>query len=169
MCIRWQGVVRNVLMRIKMRKAKKGRVKKIDGKKLKIGVVVSQFNDNITKPMLEGALETLKENKVKEKNTRVVWVPGSFEIPLACQRLAETKKFDALIALGCVIKGETDHYYYIADATTDGIMEVILDFNLPIGFGVITTNNLKQAQIRSRGKHNKGREAAEAALALVEI
>lgn len=150
-----------------MLNAKKGKVKQVDGSKLKIGVVVSQFNDNITKSMLEGALETLKENKVKEKNTRVVWVPGSFEIPLACQRLAETKKFNALIALGCVIKGETDHYYYIADGVTDGIMEVILDFNIPIGFGVLMCKNLKQSQARSRGKHNKGREAAEAALAMV--
>lgn len=149
-----------------MLNAKKGKVKKFDGSKLKIGIVISQFNDNITKPMLEGALETLKENKVKKENIKTVWVPGSFEIPLACQRLAKSKKYDALVAIGCVIKGETDHYYYIADATTDGIMEVILDFNLPIGFGVITTNNLKQAQTRSRGRHNKGREAAEAALSM---
>lgn len=150
-----------------MKNAKKGKAKKIDGAKLKIGIVVSRFNDDITSNMLNGALETLRENKVKEKNIKIVQVPGSFEIPLACQRLAETKKYDALIALGCVIKGETDHYYYIADATTDGIMEVILDYNLPIGFGVVTTNNLKQAQARSRGKHNKGREAAVAALAMI--
>ncbi|MDI6778023.1 MAG: 6,7-dimethyl-8-ribityllumazine synthase [Patescibacteria group bacterium] len=147
-----------------MKNAKKGEVKKIDGSKLKIGIVVSQFNDNITKSMLEGALETLKENKVKKENIKIVWVPGSFEIPLACQRLAETKKFDALVAIGCVIKGETDHYYYIANTASDGIMEVVLDYNLPIGFGVITVNNLKQAKARSRGRHNKGREAAEAAL-----
>lgn len=117
--------------------------------------------------MLEGALETLKDNKVKKENIKTIWVPGSFEIPLACQRLAQTKKYDALIALGCVIKGETDHFYYIAGEASRGIINVMLKFDIPVGFGVITTNNLKQAQARSRGKHNKGREAAEAALVMV--
>jgi 6,7-dimethyl-8-ribityllumazine synthase len=151
-----------------MLNAKKGKAKKIDGLKLKIGVVVSKFNDNITEPMLKGALETLKENKVKAENIKTVWVPGSFEIPLACQRFAETKKYDALVAIGCVIKGETDHFYYICSEASRGIMNVMLKFNIPIGFGMLTTQNLKQARIRSRGKENKGREAAEAALAMVE-
>jgi 6,7-dimethyl-8-ribityllumazine synthase len=151
-----------------MLNAKKGKAKKIDGLKLKIGVVVSKFNDNITEPMLKGALETLKENKVKAENIKTVWVPGSFEIPLACQRFAETKKYDALVAIGCVIKGETDHFYYICSEASRGIMNVMLKFNIPIGFGMLTTQKLKQARIRSRGKENKGREAAEAALAMVE-
>jgi len=150
-----------------MLNAKKGKVEKFDGSKLKIGIVVSQFNSNITKPMLEGALETLSKNKVKRENIKTVWVPGSFEIPLACQRLAKTKKYDALIAIGCVIKGETDHFYYICDEASRGIMDVILKFGIPIGFGVLTVGNLKQAQARSRGKENKGREAAEAALAMI--
>ncbi|MDD5489090.1 MAG: 6,7-dimethyl-8-ribityllumazine synthase [Candidatus Moranbacteria bacterium] len=152
-----------------MLNAKKGKVKKIDGSKLKIGIVVSQFNDNITGPMLEGALETLKENQVKEENIEIVWVPGSFEIPLACQKLAETKKYDALVAIGCVIKGETDHYYYICNEVSRGVMDVMLEYNLPIGFGVLTCNNLKQAQVRSRGRENKGREAAVAALAMADV
>lgn len=150
-----------------MRSAQKGKVKKVDGSKLKIGIVVSQFNNDITEKMLEGALETLRENKVKGKNIKVVRVPGSFEIPLACQRLAETKKYDALIAIGCVIKGETDHFYYICNEASRGIMDVMLQLNIPIGFGVLTCSNLKQAQARSRGRHNKGREAAEAALAMI--
>lgn len=150
-----------------MLNAKKGHSKKIDGSKLKIGVVVSQFNSNITEPMLKGALETLLENKVKKENIKVIWVPGSFEIPLACQRLAKSKKFDALVAIGCVIKGETDHFYYICNEVSRGIMNAMLNFNIPIGFGVLTTQNLKQAEVRSRGKENKGREAAEAALAMV--
>lgn len=150
-----------------MLNAEKGKVKKFDGSKLKIGVVVSQFNSNITEPMLDGALKTLEENKVKADNIKTVWAPGSFEISLACQRLAETKKFDALVAIGCVIKGETDHYYYICNETSRGVMDVMLKFDIPIGFGVLTTQNLKQAEIRSRGKHNKGREAAEAALAMI--
>jgi len=152
-----------------MQNAKKGQVKKNDGSKLKIGIVASQFNSNITEPMLEGALGTLRENKVKKENINVVWVPGSFEIPLACQRLAKSKKYDALIAIGCVIKGETDHFYYIAGEAARGIMDVMLERNIPIGFGVLTTKNLKQAEIRSRGKENKGREAAEAALAIIRV
>ena len=152
-----------------MLKAEKGKIKKMDGSKLKIGVVVSQFNSNITESMLEGALETLKDNKVKKENITTVWVPGSFEIPLACQKLAQAKKYDALLAIGCVIKGETDHYYYICDEASRGVMDVMLKFDIPIGFGVLTCNNLKQAEVRSRGKHNKGREAAEAALAMVKL
>ena len=150
-----------------MQGAKRERAKKIDGSKLKIGVIVSQFNSNVTEPMLKGALQTLKENKVKKENIDAVWVPGSFEIPLACQRLAQTKKYDALIAVGCVIKGETDHFYYICNEASRGIMEIMLKFNIPIGFGVLTTKNLKQAQIRSRGKENKGKEAAVAALSMI--
>lgn len=152
-----------------MLNAKKGKAQRIDGLKLKIGIVVSQFNSNITKPMLEGAFETLKENKVKKENIKTLWVPGSFEVPLACQRLAKSEKYDALIALGCVIKGETDHYYYICNEASRGIMDVMLEYNIPIGFGVLTTQNLKQAEVRSHGKENKGREAAEAALAMVNL
>ncbi|OGI25048.1 MAG: 6,7-dimethyl-8-ribityllumazine synthase [Candidatus Moranbacteria bacterium RBG_13_45_13] len=151
-----------------MLNANKGKSKKIDGSKMKIGVVVSQFNSNITEPMLKGALETLQENKVKKENIRTVWVPGSFEIPLACQRLAKSKKYDALVAIGCVIKGETDHYYYICNEASRGVMDVMLEYDIPIGFGVLTTQNLKQAQVRSRGKENKGREAAEAVLAMIK-
>src|SRR4030042_2567887 len=151
-----------------MLNAKKGHAEKIDGSELKIGVVISRFNNNITKPMLEGALETLTKKKVKKENIRTVWVPGSFEIPLACQRLAKSKKYDALVAIGCVIKGETDHYYYICNEASRGVMDVMLEYDIPIGFGVLTTQNLKQAQVRSRGKENKGREAAEAVLAMIK-
>ncbi len=150
-----------------MLNAKKGHLKKVNGSKLKIGIVISQFNSDITEPMLDGALKTLEENKVKKENIKTVWVPGSFEIPLACQKLAGTKKFDALVAIGCVIKGETDHYYYICNEVSRGIMDVMLKFDMPIGFGVLTCNNLRQAEVRSRGEENKGREAAEAALAMV--
>ncbi|PIU77854.1 MAG: 6,7-dimethyl-8-ribityllumazine synthase [Candidatus Moranbacteria bacterium CG_4_10_14_3_um_filter_44_15] len=150
-----------------MQNAKKGKLKVINRAKLKIGIVVSQFNEGITGKMIEGALDVLIKNKVKKSNIKIVRVPGSFEIPIACQRLAQMEKYDALIALGCVIKGETDHFYYIAGEASRGIMNVMLKFDIPIGFGVITTNNLKQAQARSRGRHDKGREAAEAALAMV--
>jgi 6,7-dimethyl-8-ribityllumazine synthase len=138
--------------------------KKLDGSKLKIAIVVAKFNSDITEKMLAGSLRTLEENLVQKKNIKTVWVPGSFEIPLACQRLAKTKKFDGIIAIGCVIKGDTDHFYYISSEASYGIMRVMLDFSIPVGFGVITTKNLKQAQERSGDKNNKGSEAARAVL-----
>lgn len=152
-----------------MQRNKKSNNKIIDGSKLKIGIVVSKFNSDITESLLSGALKFLEKNKIKKENIKIVRVPGSFEIPLACLRLAKAKKYDALIALGCVIKGETDHYYYISSTTSHGIMDVMLKYNIPIGFGVITVNNLKQARARSGSKNNKGFEAAEAAVEMVKI
>lgn len=151
-----------------MQRKNKKEEKMIDGSKLKIAIVVANFNSDITGRMLEGALEVLQKNKVKKNNIEVVEVPGAYEIPLSCQRLAKSKKFDAIVALGCVIKGETDHYYFISREVSRGIMEVSLNFSLPIGFGVITTNNLRQAKDRSVGKNNKGKEATEAALEMIE-
>ena len=141
--------------------------KKLDGSKLKIALVVSRFNSDITEKMLEGALRTLEDNLVQKKNIEIVWVPGSFEIPLACQRLAKTKKFNGIVSLGCVIKGDTDHFYYISSEASHGIMQVMLDCSLPIGFGVITTKNLKQAQERSGKENNKGSEASQAVLEML--
>jgi len=152
-----------------MQRNKKSNNKIINGEKLKIGIIVSKFNFDITEPMLLGALKILEKNKVKKENIKIVRVPGAFEIPLACQKLALSKKYDALIALGCVIKGETDHYYFISNETSRGIMDVMLKYNIPIGFGVITVNNLKQAQARSGKKNNKGAEAAEAALMMINL
>ena len=141
--------------------------KKLNGGKLKIALVVARFNLDVNEKMLKGALRTLDYNLVLKKNIRIVWVPGSFEIPLACQRLAKTKKFDGIVALGCVIKGDTDHFYYISSEASSGIMRVMLDFSIPIGFGVITTKNLKQAQERSGKENNKGSEAAQAVLEML--
>lgn len=138
--------------------------KNLNGGRLKIALVVSRFNSDITEKMLAGALRTLESNSVLKNNIEIVWVPGSFEIPLACQRLAKTKKFDGIVALGCVIKGDTDHFYYISSEASHGIMRVMLGHSLPIGFGVITTKNLKQAQDRSGEKNNKGSEASQAVL-----
>lgn len=135
-----------------------------DASRLRIGIVVSTFNADITEPMLTGATATLKEWKVKEENIEVVRVPGSFEIPYGCLVLLQKGKFDALIAIGCIIKGETDHDRYIASATADGIMSLMVEHKTPISFGVITTNTLEQAKVRSLGQTNKGREAALAAL-----
>jgi 6,7-dimethyl-8-ribityllumazine synthase len=152
-----------------MQRKNKSSEKLIDGSKYKIAIVVSKFNSDITEKMLRGALEILEKNKVKKNNIKIVRVPGSFEIPLVCKKLAEEKKYDGLIAIGCVIKGDTDHYYYISQEVSRGIMNVMLEFSLPIGFGVITTNNLQQAKNRSNDKCNKGKEAAEAVLEIIDI
>lgn len=135
-----------------------------DASKLRVGVVVSRFNEDITERMLEGALETLGAWGVKEKNIQVVHVPGSFEIPFGCLKMIKKVKPHAVVALGCIIKGDTDHDKYIADAVSHGIMHLSLKHSIPISFGVITTNTLAQAVVRSTGKTNKGPEAATAAL-----
>ena len=135
-----------------------------DASALKVGVVVSQFNSDITEGMLEGALATLREWKVEDANITVLRVPGSFEVPFGCAKIVKTKKPDAIVALGCIIKGETSHDHYIASAVSQGIMDLIIEHGVPISFGIITTNNLSQAKVRSTGETNKGKEAAVAAL-----
>ncbi len=148
------------------RKIKKAQ-KTVDGSKFKIAIVATKFNEDIISGMLNGTLEALKENKVVEKNLEIIRVPGALEIPLACQRIAKTKKYQGIVALGCVIKGDTDHYYYVSQESIKGVMKVMRDFGIPIGVGIITTNNLKQAQDRSGSKNNKGAEAAQAMLEMV--
>ena len=140
------------------------------GHGLKVGVVVSRFNEFVTKSMLEGALNELRRAGVSDADIHVVWVPGAFEIPFACQNLYESKSPDALIALGCIIRGETSHYEHLAQSVFDGVQKVALDKNVPIGFGVITVENLSQAVDRSGGKQgNKGRDSARSALELVGV
>lgn len=132
---------------------------------LKIGIVVSEYYaGEITSKLLMGALDVLKKARVGQKNITVVRVPGCFEIPYGCITLLKLKKFDALITLGCIVKGETDHDRYIASAVSLGITDLILTYQVPISLGVVTVNNLAQAKVRSTGKNNKGREAALAAL-----
>lgn len=145
----------------------KKKAEKVDGKKLRFAIVVAKFNEDITGGMLKGALKTLAENNVAANNIETVWVPGAFEIPLRAQQLAQSKKYDGIIVLGCVIKGDTDHYYYVAGESIRGVMDVMLKTGLPIGMGIITTNNLKQAKDRSGVKNNKGSEAAQAVLEMI--
>jgi len=135
-----------------------------DASALSVGVVVSDFNSDITHALLGGALETLEKWQVKKENIWVKHVPGGFEIPFGCQQLLGEQKLDAIIALGCVLKGETKHDEYISNAVADGIMQVMLTHNVPITFGVLTPNTLEQAQARSQGEANHGKSAAEAAL-----
>jgi len=139
----------------------------IDGRGLKIGIVAAEFNWDIVGGMLNGCLDVLKKSGVDSDSIDVVKVPGSFEIPLACQKMARTEKYDGLIVLGCVIKGDTDHYYYISGESIRGVMNVMLEESLPIGMGIITTNDLKQAQDRSGAENNKGAESAQAVLEMI--
>jgi 6,7-dimethyl-8-ribityllumazine synthase len=149
------------------KKVIKSNISKTKAQKLRVGIVVSEFNSDITEKLLEGVKKILITHGVKEVNIEVVWVPGGFEIPLACQKLAKSrKKYNALIAIGCVIRGDTDHYVYIANESIRGTMDVMLRYNIPISNCILTVNTPKQAKERC-GKDNKGAEAALAALQMV--
>lgn len=139
-------------------------------KNFRIGIVVSRFNELITKALLEGALNELRRFGISDVNIAVVWVPGAHEIPLSLQTLAQTKKLHALIAIGCIVRGETSHYEHLAQSVADSIQKVALGQNIPIGFGLITVENMAQAIDRSGGKHgNKGRDAARSAVEMADI
>ena len=137
-----------------------------DASRLRIAIVVSEFNSDITRRMLEGAVAMLEECGMRRNAIALTRVPGSFELPLGCLDYLNTKKYDAVIALGCIIKGETSHDVYIAHAVSQGLMDLSLRYAIPVIFGVITVNNLAQAKVRSTGKTNKGREAAIAAVTM---
>ena len=137
---------------------------------LRFGVVVSRFNDFITSNLLTGALEGFKESGVNETDLKILKVPGAFEIPQAAKKLCSTDRFDAIVCLGAVIRGDTPHFDYICTETSRGIGQVGLDFNIPVLFGVLTTENLEQAVERSgAGSSNKGREAALAAVEMATM
>lgn len=135
----------------------------------KIAIVVSEFSSDITMPMKDGAVVSLKKYGIPEKNISVVNVPGAFEIPIACKRLAKTKKYAGIVAIGCVIRGDTDHYVFIAGESARGVMSVMLEENIPIANAILTVNNLEQAKARSEGNMNKGIEAVEALLKFLSI
>lgn len=136
-----------------------------DASRLVVGIAVADFNADITGALLTGAKETLRAWQVKDENVRVLHVPGSFEVPYAVQKLLTgTPKPDAIIALGCIIKGETDHDRYLATSVTDALMRLSLDHTTPVGSGVLTVNTLEQAQARTKGEMNRGAEATIAAL-----
>jgi len=134
---------------------------------LKIGIVVSRWNEFITKQLLEGALDALRRNGANLDDVTIAHVPGSFEIPVAVRALAESGKYDGIVALGCVIRGSTTHYDHIASAVTSGISQVMLTTGIPVAFGVITTESIEQAIERAGSK--AGNKGAEAALVAVEM
>lgn len=136
-----------------------------DGSLMKFGIVVSEWNQEITSALLEGALTRLKKHGVREENILVKTVPGSFELPYGARLLAEEFSPHAVICLGCVIRGETSHFDYICQGVTQGITALNLNQSIPFIFGVLTTENQQQALDRAGGKHgNKGDEAAVTAL-----
>ena len=140
------------------------------GKGLRIGIVVSRFNSEITEGLLRGAMRALIALETNEADITTVEVPGAFEIPFALEGMAHSKKYDTLIALGCVIKGETAHFEYIADAAMRGIAAVREKYGIPVSCGVLTTYTEDQATMRSGdNEENKGREAAMTAIEMAHL
>ena len=150
-----------------MLKKKSGVIQSLSGKGFKIGIVAGRFNASITQKLLKGAEKTLLQKGVLKKNIHIEWVPGAFEIPLTLQKLARTKKFDALTALGAVIRGDTPHFDYVCKGVASGTMRVMLDEKIPIAFGVLTTDTLRQALDRAGGR--QGNKGSEAALVAIEM
>ena len=133
----------------------------------RIGIVSARFNGRIVRAMQEAALSTLLENQVAETDISCRHVPGAFELPLVCKAMADTGSYDGLIALGCVIRGDTPHFEYVSQGCTLGIQAASLQSGVPIAFGLLTTDTLEQAVVRSSGSTNKGRDAALCVLEMV--
>ncbi len=139
----------------------------LDASELRLAIVVSRYNQDIGRRLLRGALGFLQGHGAGEP--RVIWVPGAMEIPLAALTLAESGQVDAIIALGCVINGETAHFQFVAGQCAEGVMHVNLDTGVPCAFGVLTTFDRDQALARSGPKNNKGAEAAETAVEMANL
>jgi 6,7-dimethyl-8-ribityllumazine synthase len=141
-----------------------------DAHKMRFGIVVADWNREITYAMRDAAVTTLLRHGATEENILVKHVPGSFELTLGAQLLAETDDFDAIICIGCVIQGETRHFDFICQGVTHGITELNLEYRIPVIFGVLTTQNEEQARERAGGRHgNKGDEAAVTAIKMVAL
>lgn len=137
---------------------------------IKIGIVASRFNEFIVSKLIGGADDALRRHNVKDENVDLAWVPGAFEIPLVASKMAQSGKYDAVICLGAVIRGSTDHYEYVANEVTKGIASVSLKTGVPIMFGVLTCDNLEQAIERAGSKvGNKGFEAAVSAIETIDV
>jgi len=145
----------------------KGATPDLDGSDLNVAIVVARFNQDVTERLLRGAEEALKQHGVEDPD--VYWVPGSLELPVTALALAEKGGHDAIVCLGCVIRGETFHFEVVAMQAAMGIMQVQLDTGVPITFGVLTTDDKDQALARSGPKNNKGADAAEAAIELANV
>ncbi len=142
----------------------------LSGKGLKIGIVAARFNDFITSRLVEGALDGLQRHGVAEADIEIVRVPGAYEIPLVARRLAQTKKYSAIICLGAVIRGATPHFEYVSSEVSKGVASVSLESGLPVIFGVLTTDTIEQAIERAGTKSgNKGWDAALSAIEMANV
>lgn len=140
------------------------------GTELKVGIIVGRFNEFINDKLLRGALDGLKRHGVTEENIDIAWVPGAFEVPFIAKKMAETKKYDAIIGLGTVIRGATTHYDYVCNEAAKGIAKVGLDTGVPIIFGIVTTENIEQAIERAGTKAgNKGYDSAMSAIEMANL
>ena len=136
---------------------------------MRFGIVVAEWNDNITIPLMQGAVNTLMKHGAKEENIIVQTVPGSFELIFGTQQMMKTGKVDAVIAIGCVVRGDTPHFDYICEGTTQGLAHFNTTGDIPVIYGLITTNNMQQAEDRSGGKlGNKGDECAISAIKMLD-
>lgn len=143
---------------------------KLVGNGIKIGIVVSRFNEFITSKLLSGAVDMLKRHGVEEKDISVAWVPGAYEIPFVAKKMAESTKYHAVITLGAVIRGSTPHFDMVASEVSKGVANVGLETGVPVIFGVLTTDNIEQAIERAGTKAgNKGCDAAMAAIEIVNL
>ena len=143
---------------------------KLVSQDIKVGIVVARFNEFITSKLLGGAIDGLKRENVKEDGIEVAWVPGAFEIPLIAKKMADSKKYDAVICLGAVIRGATSHYDYVCAEVSKGVAQVSLSSDVPVMFGVLTTDTIEQAVERAGTKAgNKGFECAQGAIEMVNL
>lgn len=143
---------------------------KLVSENIRIGIVASRFNEFITSKLLSGAIDGLQRHGVGEEDIHVAWVPGAFEIPLIASKMANSRKYDAVICLGAVIRGSTSHYDYVCNEVSKGIASVELSSGVPVMFGVLTTENIEQAIERAGTKAgNKGYECAEGAIEMVNL
>lgn len=138
---------------------------KADG--LKVGIVVARFNEFITGKLLSGSIDCLTRHGADQKDITIAWVPGAFEIPLTAKKMAASKKYDAIICLGAVIRGATPHFDYVCAEVSKGIATVSLQYDMPVAFGVLTTENIEQAVERAGTK--AGNKGVDAAMAVIEM
>ena len=143
---------------------------KLNGKELRIGIVAARFNELITAKLLGGAKDCLLRHDVHENNIDIAWVPGAYELPLIAQKMAKTNKYDAILCLGCVIRGATTHYDYVCNEVSKGIASVSLSSGIPVMFGILTTDTIEQAIERAGTKAgNKGYDCALGAIEMVNL
>lgn len=143
---------------------------KITARKRKFALIVSRFNDLVSKRLLDGALECLYQHEAKEEYIEVFWVPGVFEIPIVAKKIAGSRKYDGVICLGAVVRGDTPHFDYLASEVTKGIMLISLEMMLPVTFGVVVAETMDQALERAGGKlGNRGRDAVMTNMELIDL